>query len=79
MESSCHQANFPSVLCHYIQHMIIFKLPCARVELTPKYQTAKFAIVVDTWKSQRGINACQYHTLHVIPMALHTSRKLLTS
>ena len=57
MECSCHQANFPSVHCHYIQHTIIFKLPCARVELTPKYQTAKFAIVVDTWKPQRGINA----------------------
>ena len=49
MESSCHQANFPSVLCHNIQHVIIFKLPCARIELTPKYQTAKFAIVVDRY------------------------------
>ena len=72
MESSCHQANFPSVLLYNIQHTIIFKLPCARIKLT-LYQTTKFAIIVDTWKSQKGINACQYHTLHVILVLMHAS------
>ena len=73
MESSCHQANFPSVLLYNIQHTIIFKLPCARIKLTPKYQTTKFAIIVNTWKSQKGINACHYHTLRVILVLMHAS------